>query len=311
MKKILEHIIYNVLYGLWYAVSSMPLWIHYIFSTMLSALLYHVLRYRRKVVHRNLTESFPTYSKSQIWRIERSFYLHFCDIIVESIKYFSISRKQMMKRMQFKGLDLIEESCRNGHSCGVFLGHYGNWEWVSSLQLWIDPSVGKCVQLYHPLENKAFDRLMGYIRERMGSTNIPVEQSLRHIVKYRNEGIPLVIGFIADQVPLWNNIHYWTDFLNHKTCCFTGAERIIRMMDMDVYYMHIERVSRGHYVAEFRRLMQGSKDAPDNKITELYTRALEDNIKEAPAYWLWSHRRWKRTYEEWQEWLKLHTNSIK
>lgn len=301
MKKTFEHILYSIGYGLWYAVSSMPLWFHYLFSDILSSLLYHVLRYRRKVVRRNLTESFPTYSHRQIWLIERAFYLHFCDILVESIKYFSISRKELKKRMQFKGLDLIEESCRNGRSCGVFLGHYGNWEWVSSLQLWIDPKVGRCVQLYHPLENKVFDRLMGYIRERMGSTNIPVEQSLRHIVKYRNEGTPLVIGFIADQTPHWNNIHYWTNFLNHNTGCFTGAERIIRMLDMDVYYMHIERVSRGHYVAEFRLMMQGSKDAPDNKITEMYTRALEENIKEAPAYWLWSHRRWKRTYEAWLE----------
>ena len=148
----LKNIAYYILFAVWYVVSLLPMWVLHTLSFLFSLILFYVVRYRRKVVHDNVKSSFPRLSPRKRWMVERRFYTHFCDLIVESVKYFSISKWNMKRRMRFKGVDLIEESFRKGRSCGVFLGHYGNWEWISSLPLWVDPKLGLCTQLYHQLE---------------------------------------------------------------------------------------------------------------------------------------------------------------
>lgn len=291
---------YYILFAIWYVVSLLPLWFLYAFSSIVSFVLFYIVRYRRKVVHKNIKDSYPNLSTTERWIEERKFYTHFCDIMVESLKYFSISKKEMKKRMRFTGIEQFVESCRNGKSCGLYLGHYANWEWISSMPLWIDRKDGLCTQLYHPLENLVTDKLICYTRQRFGGKNIPVDSSIRDMVKYRNEGTPILVGFIADQAPYWTNIHYWTEFLNHPdTPIFTGAERIMKMFDMDVYYLDVRRERRGHYVCDIKLMTKTPKECKEFELTEQYTRMLEGTINRAPAYWLWSHRRWKRTKQEW------------
>lgn len=305
-----ENIEYKILFTIWYIISKLPMWVLYCFSTLCSSLLYYVIRYRRKIVRNNIKKSFPNLSIKKRWLIERRFYLHFCDIFMESVKYFSISKTEIKKRMQFKGLEMIEESCKKGRSCGVYLGHYANWEWVSSLQLWIDPKLGKCIQIYHPLENKVFNKLIAYTRERMGSTNISVNESLRQLIRYKNEGIPMVIGFIADQVPQYKSIHYWTNFLNHEeTPIFSGPERLMKQLDMDVYYFDVRRKKRGYYTIETKKITNKPNDCEEFFLTERYTRMLEHTIQRAPSYWLWSHNRWKRTKDTWLERLNTQVSN--
>ncbi len=305
-------VLYHIIYALWYVVSILPMWWHYFWSDVFYLLIYHVVRYRRKVVRKNLTDSFPDKSEKELKTIEQKFYHYFCDTMVESIKFMSISKEEMRRRMVFENVEPAIDSCRRGKSCAIYLGHYGNWEWISSLPLWIDPSIGKCAQLYHPLENPAMDKLMGHIRQRMGGVNIPVNQSVRHFVRYRSEGVPILVGFIADQVPHWRNIHYWTPFLNHpKTPIFTGSERLARQFDMDAYFLHVTRPKRGHWIVRFKPMAQNCKQTQEFELTEMYTRMLEENILEAPQYWLWTHNRWKRTYEEWLTKIDPETGRIK
>ena len=295
-----------------YAVSLLPMWWHYLWSDVLYVLVYRLVGYRKRVVRRNLTESFPDRTEAERRQIERDFYHYFCDLLVESIKFISISPDEMRRRMTFEALEPVVESCQRGKNCAIYLGHCGNWEWISSLQLWIDPKVGQCAQLYHPLENPAMDRLMDRIRQRMGNINIPVEQSVRHMVRYRQKGVPIIVGFIADQVPHWRNIHYWTPFLNHpQTPIFTGAERLTRQFDMDAYYMYVSRVKRGHWHVRFELMARDCKQTAEFELTEMYTRMLERNILAAPQYWLWTHNRWKRTYEEWIKIIDPETGRIR
>jgi len=303
MKKYLFDPLYYLIFGLWWIYSILPMPIHYFFATLGYLILRFVMRYRRKTVSKNLRESFPHLSKRQLKLVEMRFYLYFVDLIAESVKFFSISKTELKYRMQFKGLDRLHESLAKGRSCACFLGHNGNWEYVSSLPLWVDPKLGKCLQLYHPLENPIMDRLVGYERERMGSTNIPMAQSIRHIMKYHKEGTPVVVGFIGDQVPVWESLNYWLPFFNHDTPVMTGGERIARKMDMDCYYIHMRRKRRGRYEATFQLMTETPKQVPEHWITEEYFRRLEENIKEQPSYWLWTHKRWKRNREGYIRYL--------
>lgn len=291
-------ILYGSLYCIFYLVSLLPLTILYAISDGIYYMMYYVVRYRRHLVRKHLIDCFPEKSDEERLKIEREFYSWLCDYFMETIKLFTMSKKQVIKRLQFIGAEKVRESCQKGQSCAVYLGHYCNWEWVTSLQLWVGEDIA-CGQIYHPLENKAFDKLFLYLRNRLGAQCIPMAESIRKIMKMRQEGKPIVIGFIADQVPLWNNIHYWTDFLHHDTPVFTGTEKIARKMNLAVYYLDIQRLKRGYYQAEFKLLTEIPKEKKEFEITETYIRELEKTIQRQPAFWLWTHNRWKRTREQW------------
>ena len=295
----LKQTAYYILFGVWWLVSHLPLWFLHGVASVASVFLFHVIRYRRKVVHENIKSAFPELSSRERLIIERKFFTHFCDLMMESVKFFSISKKEMRRRMKFKGIELLEESCRNGRSCGVFLGHYGNWEWISSMPLWIDQDLCQCTQLYHPLENYVTDQLVLYTRKRFGGKNITADKSIKYMVNYMRQGKPILVGFIADQGPSWESIYHWNNFLHHETPWFTGAERIMQKLDMDVYYLEVRRVKRGYYEAEYKRITTEPKKFEQFKLTDIYSEMLEETIKRDPAYWLWSHRRWKRSKEEW------------
>lgn len=279
-------------------VSLLPMRILYLLSDALYFLVYKVVKYRRPLVRKNLTDSFPEKTENEIVSIEKAFYAWLCDYFVETLKLLTISKTNIKKRMHFEDVELIKETIAKGQSCALYLGHYCNWEWVTSIPLYIgDAAV--CGQIYHVLENKTFDRLFLKLRGRLGAASIPMAETLRHIVKFRSEGKPVIIGFIADQVPFWNNIHYWTNFLNHDTPVLSGTERIVNKANFAAFYVDIRRERRGYYVGRFVPLTHNPKELKEFELTEMYFRKLEDTIKRQPPYWLWTHNRWKRTREEW------------
>lgn len=291
----MKNLTYYLSFALWFIISLLPLWVFYRLSDGLYYLVYHVVRYRQRVVYANLRSSFPEKREAEIERIAKDFYSFFCDYIVETLKFFSMSEKNIRKRMQFEGLNQVKEDFANGRSVTLYLGHYCNWEWISSLGLHLDE---QCGQIYHPLENATLDRLFLYMRGRFKAQSIKMDDTFLTILKWKKEGRKNIVGYIADQVPGYNNIHYWADFLHHDTPVFTGAERISKIMDTAVYYIDVERPRRGYYVARFIKIADSLNEHPVFFATEQYFRLLEQNIQRAPQYWLWSHKRWKRTREE-------------
>ena len=157
-------ILSTLLYAIFYTFSLLPLRVHYLLSTMLYVLLRYVVRYRLKVVRKNLSTSFPEKSEQELRAIENGFYRFFCDYLVESVKLMTIRTENLKKRMVFKGVEQVDQCIHEGQSVAVYLGHYCNWEWVTSLPLWIT-SEALCGQIYHPIENKAFDRLFLRLRQ--------------------------------------------------------------------------------------------------------------------------------------------------
>lgn len=292
-------VLYYILFAVCYLVSLLPLRILYVLSDGLFYIIYHAVGYRRALVRKNLTDAFPDKSVRDIVGIEKKFYAWLCDYFVETVKLLSMSERQMRRRMKFEGVEEIRKSLDKGRSCAVYLGHYCNWEWITSLPLAIGEQA-VCGQIYHVLENKVFDELFLRLRSRMGAVSIPMAETLRQIVRYKSEGRLMVIGFIADQVPFWNNIHYWTDFLNHDTPVLTGTERIARKAGFSAYYLDVRRDRRGYYAAEFKLLAEEPEDLREFELTERYFRALEKTIRHQPQYWLWTHNRWKRTRQEWE-----------
>lgn len=298
-------IFYSVILGLAWIISLIPLRLLYLFSDIALAITYLCppIRYRKKIVRKNLKASFPDYTKKELMRIEMNFYHNFFDTLVESLKICSMSPKWMSRHMEFVGIDHINRDLEQERSIVVYMGHIGNWEWITSLPTKIHPQF-VCCEVYHPLENVVMDKVVKTVRERFGSVTIPMDQIYRRLVDYRSQKQPVVVGMIADQVPLFENMHYWTQFLNQKTSIFTGAERIVRKLDMVTYYAEVKRVRRGHYRLEMIPMFEKTADLPEYRISEQYIRLLEKTIISDPSSWLWSHNRWKRTWEQYLEFKK-------
>ena len=274
--------------------SYLPFRALYALSDLCYPFVYHVGRYRREVVRENIARSFPEKSLAERLRIERDFYHRFCDYAVETVKLISIRPDEMRRRMEFIGLDDVEKQLESHQFVFLYLGHVFNWEWVSTIPMWVKKKESTlCAQIYRPLNDPAFDKLFKHLRCRFGSENISKYDTFRRVMTLKNEGKRTIIGFISDQSPRVQNIHDWTTFLNQDTPVFTGTERIGKKVDAAVFYVDTERVRRGYYRATFKLMSDNVRAIPNYQLTELYMKLLEETIRRQPGGWLWSHRRWK------------------
>ena len=266
----------------------------YVLADFLYIIIYRVLRYRLKVVRRNLAASFPEKSDQERRAIERGFYHHFADYIVETLKLAHISLEELQRRAYVQNPEVVDRLMDAGHPCCLLLmGHYGNWEWYSGSTTRFADAV--MYQIYRPLNNKAVDKLFIWLRTKFGSRVISKYETGREVVRLQRNKVRSVVIFLADQTPSRQNLHYWTSFLNQDTAILTGAERLARKLDTPVIFLDVQMLRRGYYTVELQLLSENPKETPENWITEEYARRMERSILRNPAGWLWTHKRWKYT----------------
>lgn len=307
----MKEFLYNIIYGIFYLVSKLPYRALYVISDIANLVLYHIVRYRRDIVRRNITSAFPEKSLEECISIERGFYKWFCDYFVETVKLMSVSRQELLSRIEFRGIDKIEECFDRGQTCAGILGHYGNWELLSATGLVIKKHPEAVIGLiYHPLRSQLFDRLFINMRQSMGGVCVPKKDILRYLVSFRSQNLMNLFGYIADQAPRYRNIHLWLPFLNHDTPVFTGAERIMRKMNNAVFYIDVERPERGKYIYTFKLMTDKPGEMPEFEITKKFFVMLEQTIRREPRYYLWSHNRWKRTREEFDKEFKIENGHV-
>ena len=283
---------YVFLYGFCRLLAFLPLNMLYLLSDMiLYPLVYYLAGYRKKVIRTNLAASFPDKSDKERRSIEKDFYRHFCSVIVETIYLAGISTEEAKRRTSFINGELLEKYLDRGQSVLVYLGHYGNWEYQTFLTLHY-PGI-HLINVYRPLTSKAFDRLMFKIRDRFDAELLEKQAVLRKMVSLRQQGQAAVFGMIADQSPSKTNLHYWTRFLNQDTSVLTGVERLAKSSGAAVVYGDVRVIKRGYYSMEFKLITDRARETADNEITEKYSRLMEESILRNPAFWLWTHRRWK------------------
>ncbi len=289
----------RIVYTLFYTLSLLPFRILYGMADIGYVLLYYIIRYRRGVVRKNLVTAFPEKGIGDIKAIERKFYHWFCDYFLEAVKLLSISDKELRRRFTINNSEEVEQCFQEGQDVAAILGHYCNWEWLSCVGMNLPPE-RETGLIYHPLRNKAFDYLFRKLRSHEQNSHvIPKKDILRYVVTKKREGVRNICGYISDQGPKWTNIHLWLPFLNHEyTPVFTGGERIMRKMNNAVFYVEMSRPKRGYYTATYKLITREPNTLPPDDITRRFFCMLEETIRREPAYYLWSHNRWKRTKEE-------------
>lgn len=283
---------YYALLSLVKILSYIPFRILYILSDILFFPFYFIIRYRRKIVRKNLIESFPYKSIDEIIRIEKEFYHFFIDIFFESCKLISITPEEIKRRMKFTNIKIANEMLIEGKSISVFLGHYGNWEWISSISLWLYKNA-VAVQIYHKLRNKSMNKIMKKLRERMGNIGVDMHKTVRFMADVATDNKPYMIGFIADQSPQKREVKHFIQFLNHKVPVLTGTEKATKHYGYNALFISMKRIKRGYYECEFTSLHDNPKSLPDFELTNLYFQRLEHEILQHPELYLWTHNRFK------------------
>lgn len=299
---------YKLLKACLSAVARLPLAVLYGLADLICPILHHIVRYRLRTVRANLRNAFPDKTSQQRRRIERAFYHHLCNTVAETVKQMHMSSQETMRRMTFSGLENITTLFEQGHPyVFVMLGHYGNWEWISSLQYWLHDV--HCSQIYHRLTDKDFDRIFLEVREKYGGECVEMKGTLRHLLSMRRRHEKIVVGFIADQQPRWSAVHYFLPFLHQETAVFTGAETLARKLNAAAVYGHVTCPRRGYYHCHMEPLPILPAEEGCFPFTDAYMARLEEDIIAAPHLWLWTHKRWTRTRERWLQRRKETENS--
>ena len=229
------------------ALSKMPLRVHYwIADWCLFPLMYYVVRYRRKLVAKNLRLSFPEKSKAERKQIARDAYRQFCYTIVESIYGYRCSEQEMRQRVVFENMEEVNRLV-DAAGGGIFmLAHFGNWEWMASIQQWLSPGVTE-MNIYRRLNNRSVDRLMLALRAKRGGVCVEKQRVLREMVRYRAEHKPVTVGLLSDQKPRPEVTRTWLTFLNQETGFLDGGEVLGKKFGYPVFYLYITRKERGYY----------------------------------------------------------------
>lgn len=278
---------------LWVAFLSIhPFWLLYLKSDCYFFLVYHLLRYRRKVVRQNLLRSFPDKDASEIKHIERRFYRNLCDLFMEVPKVLRVKSNGFQNRIEYTNPELAQDLYNQGKNVFYAIPHSGNWEWFGKMipQLTQHNSMA----IYKKVKSPAFEQLMLYLRT-YGCIAEMVESNsaLMRLARLRDKKNAVLI--MADQSSSGLDTDYWTEFLHQETCWFTGVERISKKLDYAIVFVDMKRQGRGHYVVNFELITDNPKETKDGEIMERYVRCVERFINANPDNWLWSHRRWKHS----------------
>jgi KDO2-lipid IV(A) lauroyltransferase len=276
-------------------LAKLPFGVLHLLGDLSYLIMYRLMRYRLRVVRRNLERSFPEMATKRRRQIERQFYHFLADCLLEDLKTMHLSQVEMCRRMTYHHTEQFLRMIDKHGGIVLMIPHYANYEWIIGMGGIMNPG-DVPVQVYKPLKDKYLDALFRRIRSRFGGMNVPKHSTARELVKLKRSGKKMVVGLITDQWPGADE-KYWTTFLHQDTAFLTGAERIAKLMDYPVFYCELSKPRRGYCEVTFRLMTECPKATGDGEITEMFARHLEATICREPAYWLWSHKRWKAPRE--------------
>lgn len=275
-------------YGIIIPISYLPYPVLYVLSDGLYFFMYRVFGYRKKVVIQNIANSFPNKSPQERKKIVSDFYHHFCDLLLEGLKAFTMSEAEVRQRAKPLNLEYIDRFYEKGQNVIIATGHYNNWE-LLALALNIEIK-HQAVVIYRQLKNKFFDEKVKSSRSKFGLNLTSTKIAMRAFQK--SDGLSAVT-FAFDQSPGKTDGCYWGSFLNQDTPMTFGVEKYAKHFNTPVLFMHINKVKRGYYTYEFSDAIEDPRTTGFGEITRKINALLEQDIIAKPQYYLWTHKKWK------------------
>lgn len=271
-------------------ISRLPLKVLYIFSNIIFWINYYIIGYRKSVVYDNLKRSFPEKNDAEIKSIHRLFFQNFSDYIIEMIKAFSVSSKELRVRVQHINQEIFHEAKREGKNIILLTGHVFNWEWLTPLAEIIPQE--KCFPVYRKMQNHFWENEIRKIRDKHGNTALETGEVIKHILRNPNDGNSCYM-FVADQSPHISDVNFGLKFLNQKTPVFIGYDKLATRLDLIFIYCETKKVKRGFYQVNYHKIYPDGKKFNEFELVKKFHKLLEKTIQKYPGNYLWSHRKWK------------------
>ena len=274
---------------LYKALSRLPLSVLYTFSHGLFFILYYILRYRRKVSLVNIQNSFPDKNPKQIKNIQKDTYRYLCDSFFEVIKAYSISKQELLSRVEIQNIEAIKKITAQGKPALLLSAHTAPTEWIGQalhlhLGCYVDP-------VYKPAHSKIIDQFVFATRSRYQATPIPYKKLARDIIARKN--VNRCVAILADLAPRRREQAINLNFLNQPTRFFLSIERIAKLADIPVFFIAVQRSKRGYYQATVHTLCEQPSSLENEELVKMYVQHVQDIVTTKPEAWLWTHRRWK------------------
>lgn len=283
-------IVYILIYPIVWFISILPFRALYFISDFIYLIIYYIIGYRKKIVLANLKIALPEKSEKELERLSKTFYHHFTDILIEMVKSFTISKKQLAEHCIYTNLDLLDELQKDGKSIILVASHYGNWEWLFGLSSFINY---KCYTAYTSVSNKYFNRKVLKSRGRFGYTLKQTGRLIAEIDDNYINNVQSMYGLISDQSPILKKTIYWSHFLGIKVPVHTGAEILAKKYDLNLVFLETKKIKRGYYENTFRLITKEPTKFPDFELTDILHRKIEKQILNQPEYYFWTHNRFK------------------
>lgn len=286
----MQFIVFALTYPIIWILSRLPMRILYMKSDFFYFLIYYVFGYRKQVVLDNLRLAFPDKPEEELFEIRKKFFKHLMDLMMESVKAFSISEKEILKRYKYENPELVNKYAKEGKSIALVGAHQANWEWSTSLPKVLDIDV---YGAYTKLNNKYYEKEVRDSRQKFGIIGYKTSEMVRGMQQRFSDKQQGLYLLLSDQSPQPHKTYYWREFFNIKVPIHTGAEMLSKKFDLVVINYVTKKVKRGHYITKFQLITDTPKDFDNYQITDLYTELTEKNILEQPEFYLWSHKRFK------------------
>ncbi|MEM9075992.1 MAG: lysophospholipid acyltransferase family protein [Bacteroidota bacterium] len=286
----MQFLVFIIAYPLLWLVSKLPFRYLYMLSDGVFFILYYLVGYRKKVVRNNLSLVFPEKDSNERMDIEKKFYAHICDMFLEMIKTMGISNKQLQKRFTFSNLEILHRLEEKNKSVMLMFPHYASWEWVIALDAHIS---SKGYAIYQKIGNKHFDKLVRDIRQKFGTTLITTVETREIVSANKRKDQLSMYGILSDQSPMVRKAQLWSPFMGITVPIHTGAEQLCQKLDLPAVYLRVSKISRGHYHGTFELLSEFPRELKQFELTKAFMEKVETSIKSEPAYYFWTHKRWK------------------
>jgi KDO2-lipid IV(A) lauroyltransferase len=254
--------------------------------------MYYVLGYRKKVVMMNLAIAFPEKTLNERETIASQFYKNFVDTFIETVKLLSLSDAAFDKRCT-GDYTLISKAVAEGRNIQLLGGHQFNWEFANlffSRHIRI-PFIG----VFANVENKIFNRVYFKFRSKYGTILIPKSSFQRQLIELMKQQYSIIL--LADQNTDPANA-YWLNFFAKPVPFIIGPHKAAIKNKTVLVYYDCKKIKRGHYYFEISEIVDNPQDYKPDELALKYRDFLEHIIRNQPANYLWSHRRWKHAYDK-------------
>lgn len=244
----------------------------------------------RRIARRNVAAAFPSRPPADQRWIVRHAFAHFGRLLVQLLKFSTLSPQGMLARVEFEGEDRVRHAYAHGKGVLFVTGHFGYWELQAMVHaLRLQPMA----VMARPLDNPSLNGLLERIRTRTGNTVVYRPGTIRRVLRMLHAGQG--VGILIDQ-HIQSKDAIYVDFFNRPAATTSVVAALALRTGARVVPLFALPTGGGRFRMVYEHPVEPPPDGaadPIQQFTQRCTDVLEMYVRRHPDLWLWMHRRWR------------------